>query len=83
MVVEGERKVQSLQRPLRKEILAHGTGVQGSAAGDALALLCNLGAHPELPSGAGWKSVDEHGPLLEQGEIAGGRAGRTCKENPT
>ena len=82
MVVDREMKVQSLQSPLWKEILAHRAGVRGAAAGDALALLCNLEASPELPGGAGWESVDKHGLLLEQGEIVGGCARRKCKESP-
>lgn len=61
-----------------KKPLAH----RGPAAGDALVLLCSLGAGPESPSGAGWESVDEHGLLLGQGEIANGCSRRTCKESP-
>lgn len=49
-----------------KEILAHGAGVWGAAAGDALALPCDLEVGPELPSGAVRESMGEHG------------AGRNC-----
>lgn len=41
-----------------------------------------LGLNVQLCSlGAGWESMDEHGLLVKQGEVADGSA-RTCKGSP-
>lgn len=80
LVVEGERKVQTCILS-GKIILTYNTGVPGAAAGVAQALPCNLEAGLELSSRNAWESMDKHGQLLEQGEIADGCV-RTYKGNP-